>query len=98
VLLVDLLPAGFEIESAEQNSLADLTWLGTLSKPSRQEGRDDRFMAAFELAEQNDFNVAYMVRAVTSGIFSYPPTYVEAMYQPAFFTYGEEQKIIVNSE
>ena len=99
VILVDLLPAGFEIENTSLSKLSEeFTWLGSLSNPSRTERRDDRFMAAFELAAQNDFTVAYMVRAVTQGTYAYPPTFVEAMYQPGYFAYGEEQKLVVHAK
>lgn len=99
VLLVDLLPPGFEIENTTLSDLAEqFEWLGSLSQASRTESRDDRFMAAFEMAQQNDFIVAYMVRAVTSGDFNYPPSFVEAMYQPQFFAYGEAEKVHVYSE
>ncbi|MGE3320284.1 MAG: alpha-2-macroglobulin [Candidatus Berkiella sp.] len=98
VLLVDLLPAGFEIERNMSNLSEQFSWLGDLSHPSRIESRDDRFMAAFELASQNDFNVAYMVRAVTAGSFAYPASFVEAMYQPMYFAYGEEQVLHVHAK
>lgn len=99
VILVDLLPAGFEIENMPMSKLSEeLTWLGSLSNPSRTESRDDRFMSAFEMDQQNDFTVAYMVRAVTPGTYVYPSSYVEAMYQPDHFVYGEEQKLIVHAK
>ncbi|MGE4349521.1 MAG: alpha-2-macroglobulin [Candidatus Berkiella sp.] len=99
VLLVDLLPPGFEIEQTTLSDLAEqFPWLGSMSQASRIESRDDRFMAAFELARQNDFTVAYMVRAVSAGTFNYPPTFVEAMYQPQFFAYGEAEKIHIYSK
>jgi len=98
VLIVDLLPAGFEIERNTINLSEEYSWLGTLSHTSRTEGRDDRFMAAFELANQNDFTTAYMVRAVTAGSFAYPATFVEAMYQPSNFAYGLEQTLNVHAK
>lgn len=99
VLLVDLLPAGFEIENESMGQLAELyPWLGTLSDTSRTENRDDRFMAAFELAAQTDFSVAYLVRAVTPGTFAYPPAFVEAMYQPSFFAFSEAQSLTVHAK
>lgn len=98
VLLVDLLPAGFEIEKSASDLNEQFTWLGALSKTSRTESRDDRFMAAFELGGNSDFTVTYMVRAVTAGTFAYPPTFVEAMYQPGYFAYGEDQKLVVHAK
>ncbi len=99
VLVVDLLPGGFEIENAkiDMRDEQQLSWLGALTNASRIEGRDDRFMAAYELGSQNDFNAAYMVRAITPGSYSYPPLLCEAMYQPQYFAYTDEQKIMIKS-
>ncbi len=98
ILLVDLLPAGFEIDNANLQDLPEqLNWLGTITRASRLEGRDDRFMAAFALSGQTEFSAAYIVRAVSNGSFAYPPAMIEAMYQPQFFAYSDEQKVEVVS-
>ncbi|MBL0941457.1 MAG: alpha-2-macroglobulin family protein [Alphaproteobacteria bacterium] len=93
VLVLDLLPAGFEIEDAkltDENVTRDFAWLGNLTKADRLEGRDDRFFAAITLNKSNpDFKLAYIVRAVSSGKFIYPAPYVESMYRPNFFAVGE---------
>jgi alpha-2-macroglobulin len=50
VILVDRLPAGFEIENprlAEGGTTKGLEWLKTGAKPEHTEFRDDRFVAAF---------------------------------------------------
>jgi alpha-2-macroglobulin len=50
VLLVDRLPAGFEIENArlvDSGDVKTLDWLKTTRKPQHVEFRDDRFVAAF---------------------------------------------------
>lgn len=55
-LLVDLLPAGFELESAQfgkGQAVTELAWLGPLSNATYQEMRDDRFIAAFNPATVN---------------------------------------------
>jgi uncharacterized protein YfaS (alpha-2-macroglobulin family) len=100
VLVVDLLPAGFEIEKAKlvDNGSSTLSWLPHLSRASRIEGRDDRFVAAFELGDQNDFTTAYLVRAISGGTFTYPATFVEAMYQPQYFKYAKEQQITIATD
>ncbi|MCS5711325.1 alpha-2-macroglobulin family protein [Candidatus Berkiella aquae] len=98
ILLVDRLPAGLEIEKATLSAEESLSWLDTRTRTSRQEGRDDRFVAAFEFASQNEFSIAYMVRAVTPGNFTYPASFIEAMYQPRFFVYTQEQKLQVHSD
>ncbi|MBS0288687.1 MAG: alpha-2-macroglobulin family protein [Proteobacteria bacterium] len=92
ILIVDLLPAGFEIEQTLKESF---DWLGPLTHANRLEGRDDRFFAALELAQQNDLSVAYIVRAVSAGTFIYPAPYVSAMYQSQYFLYGNEEKVTV---
>ncbi len=53
VLLVDRLPAGFEIENprlVESGDVNALSWLNTSVKPEHSEFRDDRFVAAFNFS------------------------------------------------
>lgn len=50
LLLVDRIPAGFEIENArlvDSGDVKSLAWLKTTRKPQHVEFRDDRFVAAF---------------------------------------------------
>jgi alpha-2-macroglobulin len=85
-LVVDLLPAGFEIETAtvsKGRSTSDYSWLPNLTDPTYTEERDDRFVAALDLrGGTKDFTLAYVVRAVTVGEFHYPALVVEDMYEP----------------
>jgi uncharacterized protein YfaS (alpha-2-macroglobulin family) len=85
-LVVDLLPAGFEIETAtvsKGRSATDYSWLPDLTEATYTEQRDDRFVAALDLtAGMRDFTLAYIVRAVTPGEFTYPALVVEDMYEP----------------
>ena len=85
-LVVDLLPAGFEIETAtvsKRRSTTDYSWLPQLTDATYTEERDDRFVAALDLKEGvKDFALAYVVRAVTAGEFTYPALVVEDMYEP----------------
>jgi uncharacterized protein YfaS (alpha-2-macroglobulin family) len=48
-VLVDLLPAGWEIEAPITDDSNDYGFLGPLSTTSVEEARDDRFVAAFDL-------------------------------------------------
>ena len=86
VLIVDLLPAGFEIETAtvsKGRSTTDYSWLPNLSDATYTEERDDRYVAALDLRDgAKDFTLAYIVRAVTAGEFHYPALVVEDMYEP----------------
>jgi len=74
VALLDLLPAGFEIEAVlTEETVKSYPFLTKVTPDSHREGRDDRFFAAFNLGvrpyrwwndEDNkfgrDFHVAYM--------------------------------------
>jgi hypothetical protein len=96
-LIVDLLPAGFEIENtrlAHSQSKDDFAWLPELSETLQEEFRDDRFVAALDLDyRQRQFTVAYLVRAVTPGEYQLPAVFVEDMYQPWYFGRGQAGKL-----
>jgi alpha-2-macroglobulin len=85
-LVVDLLPAGFEIETAtvsKGRSTTDYSWLPQLTEATYTEERDDRFVAALDLKSgTRDFTLAYIARAVTAGEFKYPALAAEDMYEP----------------
>lgn len=103
-LIVDLLPAGFELEN--QNLLNASVNLDDVSIEGEnvgeffrnwdvefQEYRDDRFVAGVSLREWSATRLFYLVRAVTPGEYAYPNAYVEDMYRPEFqamsFTPGQ---------
>jgi uncharacterized protein YfaS (alpha-2-macroglobulin family) len=48
-VVVDMLPAGWEIEAAITDDSSDYGFLGPLSQTRAVEARDDRFVAAFDL-------------------------------------------------
>ena len=86
VVVTDLLPAGFVIDNPRLIGSAELgnfPWLGDISA-SHAEFRSDRFMAAFDRrgTSNRDFVAAYVVRAVTPGIYTHPAAVVEDMYRP----------------
>ena len=94
--LIDLLPAGLEIEQALTEEDGKLyPFLGKLTGTSMTDKRDDRFVAAFHLGSayrprnpkgpepQPQFHIAYVARAVTVGRFALPAAMAEDMYAPA---------------
>ena len=87
-LIVDLLPAGFEIEKSRLKGGGEepgMKWLGDLTPAKHIEYRDDRFAAAADLGEgDREFRFAYMVRAITPGSYTLPATIIEDMYQPMY--------------
>ncbi|MEZ5996323.1 MAG: alpha-2-macroglobulin [Hyphomonadaceae bacterium] len=91
-VLVDLLPAGLEIETLlgpadGANTRWDGTvntgpfaWIGQITGTQVQEARDDRFVASANL--RGAFRFAYIARAVTPGRYTLPAAQVEDMYRP----------------
>ncbi|MGE0725274.1 MAG: MG2 domain-containing protein [Alphaproteobacteria bacterium] len=88
-LLVDLIPAGFELENAALvggRGAHEFGWLPDLSEVSHVELRDDRFVAGMTLTKSSAaFTVAYLMRAVTPGRYVQPASYLEDMYRPERF-------------
>ncbi len=85
-IIIDLLPAGFEIENPNISGINEVSSLEISSDLSPLEHvayMDDRFVAALEYNDKN-FSVAYIARAVTKGRFKVAPTLIEAMYKPQF--------------
>ncbi|GIL41537.1 alpha-2-macroglobulin family protein [Roseiterribacter gracilis] len=94
-LLVDMLPAGWEIETPDLSNSGQLDrfeWLGELSPVEHAEARDDRFVAVPQIPvgekDKKEFRVAYVVRAVTPGTFQLPGPYIEDMTRPYLFGRG----------
>ncbi len=86
LVIDDPLPAGFEIETVlgpEDAQSGPFKFLGTLSGADVQESRDDRYVAAMDLAGKANFAFAYVARAVTPGDFLLPGAEARDMYRPA---------------
>lgn len=87
MLVVDLLPAGFEIENsrlAHARTTEGMSWVPELTDPDHMEFRDDRFIAAFTLTKDSGATTAYLVRAVTPGTYGLPAVLAEDMYRPEY--------------
>ena len=105
-LITDLLPAGFEAEVASLASArqtGDYGWLPELTQPIYAEYRDDRFVAAFDVYDQDsgaqnrDFAFAYLVRAVTPGDYKLPAPSIEDMYKPTYRGRGAAGRVQVQA-
>ncbi|WP_085557043.1 alpha-2-macroglobulin family protein [Azospirillum agricola] len=99
VAITHPLPAGWEIENANlgAGSVSDLSWLGDLSATRTSEARDDRFVAAVDLSEgEKTFKLAFIVRAITPGVYEMPGAVVEDMYKPRFFARQTVGRITVH--
>jgi alpha-2-macroglobulin len=89
-LLVDLLPAGLEVENmnlAKDDQWKDIEIDGVnlenraeKAEIQNEEFRDDRYVAAIKL--YGSARLFYVVRAVTPGTYVVPPPQLEDMYRP----------------
>ena len=91
-LFTDLLPAGLEIENfnlGDAKQWAEvvvdgiaISDRGSAADVKHEEFRDDRYVAALKLDRRNTAKLFYLVRAVTPGTYTVPPSLVEDMYRP----------------
>ncbi|GAB3366556.1 alpha-2-macroglobulin [Lysobacter rhizosphaerae] len=91
-LVTDLLPAGLEIENFNLGDAKQ--WAGVVvdgieiadrdeaAEVRHEEYRDDRYVAALKLSTYDTARLFYLVRAVTPGTYTVPPSLVEDMYRP----------------
>ncbi len=87
LLVVDLLPAGLEIQTVITDG-DDYPGLGEVDVPATVRLRDDRYVAAVTRKAGQTFRLAYLVRAVTPGRYRVPAAYVEDMYAPSIRARG----------
>lgn len=105
-VLVDLLPAGLEIETLLNPSdgaggtsydgsvrNGPFAWIGSITYTQVQEMRDDRYVASANLRGQ--FRYAYIARAVTPGRYTLPAAQVEDMYRPGVMARTETGTIVI---
>ncbi|MVG13034.1 alpha-2-macroglobulin family protein [Aeromonas jandaei] len=107
-LLVEMVPAGFELENPALGNSIKLEELSIEGKPAwqsewndylkHQEFRDDRYTAALDLSEGSNQQLVYLMRAVTAGRYQVPPTQVEDMYRPELRAVGEDIHEVIISE
>ena len=84
VVVVDMLPAGFEIENPRLESRAGISWLSSKRfKPDYVDIRDDRLIFFGKFPRRKEQKFYYALRAVTQGEFILPPVTAEAMYDPS---------------
>jgi uncharacterized protein YfaS (alpha-2-macroglobulin family) len=98
-LLINLLPAGFELENQNlehaiklDRFLIDgkpLSQLQSQTQMKHQEYRDDRYVAAVEVSPWNSAHVFFLVRAVSPGVYQVPPPLAEDMYRPEIRGIGQ---------
>ena len=99
MIVEDMLPAGFEIEAVLTYADGDsgegaFSWLGDIDTAKIAESRDDRFVAAIDVRDEQKV-LAYVVRAVTAGEFVFPGAVTEDMYRPDVYARSASQRVTV---
>ncbi|QJT08127.1 alpha-2-macroglobulin family protein [Oceanidesulfovibrio marinus] len=99
VAVVNMLPAGLEVENPRLTTTERLPWLD--KKPdaaAHHDMRDDRVIFFVDLGNKKTRTVYALLRAVTSGEFKLPPVLAEAMYDPQLAASTELGAMSVISE
>ena len=99
LMVADPLPAGFEIDNPNLitgGSLEALDWLQLEAEVAHSEFRQDRFLTAIDRYGNQSFRLAYVVRAVSPGVFHHPAASVEDMYRPDFKARSETGSLTIS--
>ena len=97
-MLVDKLPAGFEIENPRLAADAIPSDALTSSvTPEHMDVRDDRMVLAFDKLDKGRHTYHYIVRAVTPGEYDYPAAQAECMYDAAIRGRSAAQTITIDA-
>jgi len=95
VVLVDLLPAGFEVENPRlaSSDTSDLSEKDMVD-PQKIDIRDDRILVFTDVADGAHYR--YVVRAVTQGKFKLPAVSAECMYDPSITSVNGAGEITIS--
>ncbi|MDF1718013.1 MAG: alpha-2-macroglobulin family protein [Antarcticimicrobium sp.] len=97
LMVDDPLPAGLEIDNPNLLRSGDvraLDWLRP-TEAEHAEFRSDRFLAAVNLRQAETVTLAYILRAVTPGVFHHPAVSVEDMYRPRYRARGDTGRVTI---
>ncbi len=99
VAVVDLLPAGLEIENPRLQSRAGIDWIPEEPfQPDYVDIRDDRMVLYGDVNVRSDgkpWQFFYGLRVVTAGTFRLPPVRAEAMYAPLKASVSGSGRLVV---
>ena len=97
VALIDLLPAGFEVDNPRLSDDAVLPWMKDRATPDYLDVRDDRLIYFTSLEPKVTKTFYYYARAVTAGDFVLPHAFAEAMYDPTVNARGGGGRIHITA-
>lgn len=102
IMLVDLLPAGFEVEKSSVGNAPSIDYETLGISPTKHDyidARDDRVVGAYTATYYNDnILLIYRVRAVTPGTFIVPGSFGENMYAPAQNATTKALKLVITKD
>jgi uncharacterized protein YfaS (alpha-2-macroglobulin family) len=93
--VVDLLPAGLEIENPRLSDEAAAPWMRDRAVPDYMDIRDDRIVLFTSGSDNIVFY--YTARAVSAGDFVLPNVHAEAMYDPSVHAWSGGGKLSVKA-
>ncbi len=98
VAIVDMLPAGLEIENPRLQSRKGVDWISDKNyQPTYLDIRDDRLILFGDFERGKEETFYYGLRAVTQGTFVLPPIRAESMYNPVKASVASSGKIEVHA-
>ncbi len=104
LIMVDRIPAGFEIENPTLVAGSDvkkLPWLKRANQLEHSQFKDDKFYAAFNMTRSykkdkpSTMMTAYIVRAVSPGTYLHPAATIEDMYRLDRYARTEAGKVTI---
>jgi len=96
IVILDMLPAGFEIENPRIKTRVGSSLAKNKDfEPDHIDVRDDRLLIFTDMPSENKFTYRYVVRAVTRGDFILPPISAECMYDPSIKSINGQGRVIV---
>jgi uncharacterized protein YfaS (alpha-2-macroglobulin family) len=94
--IIDLLPAGLEMENPRIESRESISWLTQEAmRPDYMDVRDDRLILFFSFPKVRTYQFYYALRAVTCGEFILPSIKAECMYAPEIASFSSSGAIRV---
>ena len=97
VALVQLLPAGWEIDNPRLSDRTAPKWMSrlNLNREEYMDVRDDRVMWFFDFEKHRKLDFVVRLNAVTAGSFMLPATVAEAMYNRAYRATAAGKRVVV---
>jgi uncharacterized protein YfaS (alpha-2-macroglobulin family) len=98
LMVADPLPAGFEIDNPnllQGGDVGGFDWLDVQNDVAHSEFRQDRFLTAVDWGGMDTLRLAYVVRAISPGVFHHPAASVEDMYRPDFRAQSDAGQVVI---